>query len=89
MNSFLLRTNTIRNINKINRFLLIKKNNKLFNIKNINKPIYVTRSINNIDAIGETSYYILKSGLLYVFFYCSLQWFHYKNLRENDDDDEK
>jgi len=49
----------------------------------------MTYAINEIDTINEISYYIVKGGLLYVFFYCSLQWFYYRNLRKDNEKKDK
>lgn len=56
-----------------------------------NKRIVKTRI--SSDVIINTSYLVGKSIILYTMFYCSLNWYHYYNLRKdlekNDEKDKK
>jgi hypothetical protein len=62
----------------------------VFRVNTFRRHAVVTYAINDtIDTINEISYYIVKWGLLYVFFYCSLQWFYYRNLRKDNEKKDK
>jgi hypothetical protein len=49
-------------------------------------------SLQDIDSLLLTSYFVGKSITLFTMFYCSLNWWYYRSLQDrdrHDDDDEK
>lgn len=88
--NFILSKSRIR-YNKYTKSNVLFKN-KFYTTNRYNiklRPSYITHSINVDNSINEITYYMVKESLLYVFFYCSLQWFYYKNLRKDDDKNKK
>jgi hypothetical protein len=41
------------------------------------------------NALIECSYYIGKSVILFTMFYCTLNWYYYKRLREQQEEENK
>lgn len=48
------------------------------------RQVHVFRTCKvKVTQIEVTSYYVGKSIILFTMFYCTLNWWHYKALREN------
>lgn len=54
------------------------------------KPVIYTRDlkVNAIGDITDITYYVGKGIILFTFFYTSLNYFHYKKLREDQEKNE-
>jgi hypothetical protein len=54
------------------------------------KPNKIVRMVKMKSNPLDVSYYVGKSIILFTLFYCGMNWYHYKELREeNEKDDEK
>lgn len=71
-----------------------------FRSQNIRRPTFLTKSNNtnhhrnvicksiDTEAITTISYYVGKSIILFTIFYTGLNYFHYKQLREDAEEDD-
>lgn len=55
-------------------------------IRLVNKPRILTINKNNISDIEAVSYVVGKSIMLFTMFYCGLNYFFYKKMREDNED---
>lgn len=51
----------------------------------VRKPVVITKAA----AIEEVSYYVGKGIILFTMFYCTMNWYHYKTLREKHEKKDK
>lgn len=51
---------------------------------NIRIPTVKTKSL-ELDTLNTTTYYIGKSIILFTMFYCTMNWWHYKKIREDSE----
>lgn len=47
--------------------------------------------VESLNTLANSSYYVSKGIILFTLFYCSMNWWHYRSLREEleDKDDKK
>lgn len=62
--------------------------NKQYNKHDINNRTIKTQA-SLVETLEYSSYIIGKGIIVFTMFYCSLNWLHYKNLREQNEKDNK
>lgn len=53
------------------------------------RPIVIKPVRVSAHDMVETSYYVGKGITLFTMFYCTMNWWFYKRLREDQEDEEK